>query len=264
MVFWLPESSRWLMANEDFYAARDELIRAAEFNGRKLDHTMEKNIAALYEKIRFDKMRQEATTDKKSYRLLFSDKTLVRDTLVLAYCSFCGHLFYYMLTINFGYMKNLSSSANFIISGAGEWVSVVVGAILLKMFSRKACMAIFLTLIAFSFTFQALIDSELVPSLDTQLIITLNNAIGTLSALLLIFITLIVNQEVYPTVIRQTGSSIVNTLGESGSTLSPLLIQLGRWAGNWKMDLVYTFACVVGVASMKSLSRTDDSDLQDV
>lgn len=169
-----------------------------------------------------------------------------------------------MLTINFGYMKNLSTDANFIISGAGEWVSVVIGAILLKLYSRKTCMTLFLSLMCFSFLFQSLIDSEIATSLDTQAYITTNNGVGTLSALLLVFVTLIVNQEVYPTVIRQTGSSIVNTIGESGSTMAPLLIQLGhRWIGMWKMDVVYSFVCAVGVIGVQFITKTDDIELPD-
>lgn len=330
-AFWLPESSRWLMAHGEFSKAKRELIRAARFNGKSIDLTIEKSISMLNDKIINDKLEYEqsmsinnttrdkdndanniiidnsnivspgmrriefkvkGTTDDhdhdinshrnhnqserapctnnksssafSSYKMLFSKPTLVRDTLVIAYLSFTGHLFYYLQTINFGYMENLSIEANFISSGAGEWFSLIVGAILLKIFSRKTCMSLFLSIMTLSFAFQSLIDSNYVTSFNTPLIVTLNNTIGTLASLLLVFVVLIVNQEVYPTIIRQTGSSIGNTLGETGSTLAPWLIQLNRSFGLWRADIVCSVMCLIGTFFALLVTKTDDMELVDV
>jgi len=251
------------MANGEYSRAHGELVRAARFNGKLINRTLDKKITRLQEKIKFDKMKQETISDKQSYRLLFTSPILLRDTIILAYISFAGHLFYYMLTINFAYMKNLSIQANFIISGAGEWISVIFGAVLLRICSRKACMSFFLALLTGSFIFQCLIDWNLAPSLDTQVIVTTNNAVGTLSALLLIFVTLIVNQEVYPTRIRQTGSSIVNTIGEIGSALAPTLIQLGQLIGLGRTNALCSIFCTIGILGAQFITRTDDIELQD-
>lgn len=200
------------------------------------------------------------------YKILFKNPIYVRDTLILAYVLFCGHLFYYMLTINFGYIKNLSIETNFITSGAGEWVSVLLGAILLKLTSRKVCLSLFLLVLSLSFMLQFLIDLEfesLSAVLDNELVMNVNNGVGTVSALLVVFVSLIVNQEVYPTVIRQTGSSIVNTVAESGSALAPLLIQFARLIGPTRADLLYTVICLIGITNVQFLTRTDDIELPD-
>lgn len=260
------------MAHGKFFHARLELVRAAKFNGRQVSPQMDRKIAILQEKIRLDKKRHDSLikdddddhlNGAKSYRLLFANSTIVKDTIILCYTSFLGHFFYYLLTINFGYMKNLSIEVNFITSGAGEWVSVVVGALLLKLFSRKACMSLFLFLMASSFIFQALVDLEWIPTLDTELVVSANNGLGTLSALLLVFIALIVNQEVFPTVIRQTGSSLTNTLGEFGSTLAPLSIQIGRLCGLGVTDMVYAIMCCIGIVAVQFLTKTDSMELMD-
>lgn len=251
------------MADGQSEKACYELIRAAKFNGKQVSASLEKKIAKLDQRIRNDKLKQDANTDKKSYQLLFKSPILLRDTLILAYISFVGHLFYYTLTINFSYMKNLSVDANFIISGAGEWVSVVVGAVLLRFCSRKSCLALFLSIMAASFAFQSTIDMNFTSSLENPIVVTTNNAIGTLSSLLLIFVALIVNQEVYPTIIRQTGSSVVNTFGESGSTVAPMLMQLARLIGLWRADLVYAVICALGVVGVQFLTKTDDIELPD-
>lgn len=312
------------MANGEFSRARQELIRAAKFNRKPIDSTIEHKISLLNDKICTDKLRNELSMstiigdsdiDKQlnhqhqhqhhhyhqsvsikslqgkntkdviipksssstlakspkpassifsSYKLVFSNSTYLRDTIIIAYISFTGHLFYYLQTINFGYTENLSIEANFISSGAGEWFSLIVGAILLKFLNRKTCMSMFLFIMTLSFIFQSLIDSNYAQSINTPLIVTLNNTIGTLASLLLVFVVLIVNQEVYPTVIRQTGSSIGNTLGESGSTLAPWLIQLNRSFGLWRADLVCASMCLVGMLSAFFVTKTDNIELVDV
>lgn len=247
--------------------ARKELMRAAKFNGKEIDKQLEKKITRLEQRVVEEVLQSNYDKGSNdcyhSYRLLLSSPKLLRDTFVLAFCSFSGHLFYYLLTINFAYIESLSVEANFITSGAGEWISVIVGALLLKICSRKFCMSLFISLIGLTFIIQALIDSELIQSDNLSTIVNMNNGTGTLSALLLIFVVLIVNQEVYPTIIRQTGSSIVNTLGESGSMIAPIAIQLSRIIGSWKTDIVYATVCAFGLVGIQFITRTDDIELLD-
>lgn len=205
------------------------------------------------------------TARRRSYRLmLLTNKTLLRDTLILAYAQFASHMFYYYLTIDFAYTENLSLEANFITSGIGEWIACLLGAIALRFVSRRACMSLMMSLIGLTFAIQALIDSRSVDALaHSQLIVTTNNAIGTVSALLLIFVTVIVSQEVYPTVVRQSGTSIVNTLGESGSSLAPLILQLTRAHAHWSGNVPHLMLCALGAVMVQFVSETDDKDLSD-
>lgn len=257
------------MANDRYEQAHRELIRVARFNGKPITGQLEKRILALEQQARSDKLAQKVAYDdgsgaeKRSYRLIFTTPTLARDTFILSYVAFVGHLYYYVQTINFAYMKNLSTEANFITSGAGEWISVLVGAILLKFYTRKTCMSLFLFIMACSFAFQSLIDSELVSELDNAFVTVTNNGVGTVASLLLVFVALIVNQEVYPTVVRQTGTSITNTVGESGSTLAPMLIQFSRIIGPWRANSIYAAFCFMGIVAVQFVTRTDDIELPD-
>jgi len=268
-------------------------LRAAKFNGKPITKELDKKISALMLKARSDKEKFDCEHDSSkmkngnniaavgdknlqdsndsdtkkqkvsSYRLIFTDRKLLRDTVILSYLAFVGHLFYYVQTINFAYVKELSVTANFITSGAGEWVSVIFGAILLKFFSRKTCMSLFLFLMTCSFAFQSFIDSAIMPELETQLIITSNNGLGTIASLLLVFVALIVNQEVYPTIVRQTGTSLTNTLGESGSTLAPLVIQISRYIGSWEANAIYSVFCLFGILASQFITKTDNIELPD-
>lgn len=98
-AFWLPESSRWLMANDynqftvESESAKKELIRAAKINGKTVDATTERNISILNQMIVKDKISQEARTNKKSYLLLLTSWSLIKDLLILSYITMISHLF---------------------------------------------------------------------------------------------------------------------------------------------------------------------------
>lgn len=153
--------------------------------------------------------------------------------------------------------------ANFIISGTGEWIGCLIGAVLMKELSRRSCIFIFLIATASSFAFQEITDLKLFPSINSQIVNTINNGIGTVSALSTIFVVLIVNQEVFPTVIRQTGSSVVNTIGESGSTLAPLLTQLCLLIGSANVNLISAVLCLLGAFCAYFLTETASMELND-
>lgn len=252
------------MANGYYQKARDELLRAAKFNRRKNDSTIENKIVKLNEKINYERELQELRTNKTSYRLLFTSWSLVRDTIVLSCCTFLSHLFYYNLTINFSYFGDVSMDANFIISGLGEFIGCIIGALMMKFIpQRRLCIFIFLNALALSFALQSFVDTNWVPGLNNRVVTTTINAIGTISSLTSIFIILIVNQEIYPTIIRQTGSSLVNTIGETGSAAAPFLVQVTQALGNVNSAALFAIMCLVAALSIYCLNETGGSELLD-
>lgn len=341
-AFWLPESSRWLMVTKgDFLAAREELIRAARWNGRKVEAELEKKLDSLersmrthrfmtrrrksynemihntIHSVRYDSKRGDeqinvyntncitaltivaeptrknnnsnicsyapneydvnktksdqvddngnsfSNSATRSYRLYLTNRRILKDTLILAYALFLTHMFYYYLMINFAYTENLSMEANFITSGIAEWIGCALGALLLQVFSRKSCMSSVMFILGLTFVIQSVIDSKAYPQLNNYLLVTTNNAIGTLASLMLVFVAMIVNQEVFPTVIRQTGTTIVLALGMIGATLSPFLIHLCKKFDHWTNQLPLAGVCFLGSVLIQFVSKTDDKELAD-
>lgn len=244
--------------------AERELLRVAKFNKIPITSKLEHKVRQLIQSSAKMSSMNDSDNDKEetsAYSIILRDRVLLRDTLVMCYSIFLGYLFYYVLTLNFAYVENLSVEANFITSGAGEWLSIVLGALMLEFLSRKASLCLVFNLMTLTFLFQYLIDSDTFPELDTQLVITLNNALGTASTLLLVFVLLIVNQEIYPSLVRQTGSSFVNTVAELGATMAPIFIQVSRVCGLWRADLVSALACFAGSLLVLLMTETGDKEL---
>lgn len=276
-ALWLPESPRWLMASMgDFGGARKQLIRAAKFNGRQVDAQLEKQISMLEQRIKaearerkrlknngVDETDDDARVQQESYSTLVTNRTYLKDTLILSYLAALASLYYFYLNIDFAYVKNLSLEANFISGGVSEWFVCLLGATLLKFMRRKTLAIIFVVVLALSFVAQAFIDLYSVESPLMEFIVTTNNATGTVASVSIIFVVLIASQEVYPTILRQRGSSIVNTMTGFGSCLAPLLMQYTHLIDDWRWNFVLVAPCVLGAFATNFLTVTDDSDLQD-
>lgn len=252
------------MANERSVEAKKEIIRIARFNGKLIDSNVERKIKALNDSIIRAKVLQESETSKTSYLLLFNSFSLVKDLIIMSLIMMAAHLFYYSLTINYSYSSTpVSMEANFISSGLGEWLGCLIGAILIRICSRTSCMFFFQFITFLSFSFQVLIDSNMFPILNSALTNTINNAVGTFATLSTVFVVLIVNQEVFPTTIRQTGSSIVNTLGELGSTLAPLLTTLYSLVGPIGVNIIAAIFCLFTAILSFFITETKNLELKD-
>lgn len=253
------------MVKGRFDEAQNELLRAAKFNEIAITPALVEKIRQLAEQTQPDIGEPLADDEswrgrRSAYKIVMQDSVLLRDTVILCYTIFLAFMFYYVLTLNFAFVENLNVEANFITSGAGEWLSFILGAAMLRFFSRQTSMCMVLQLMSLSFIFQFLIDADIFPSLNTGLIVTLNNAIGTTAALLLILL-LIVSQEVYPTLVRQMGSGFVNTVAELGATMAPIVIQVSRVLGMWRADVVSAMVCLVASFAVLFLSKTDNKEL---
>lgn len=262
----------------DIDRAKAQIIRAARFNGRPATMRLQRQIATMEQKIRSARKgaiegngaAAATATDgqleagyQEPYSTLFTNRVYFKDTVILGYSAALASLLYYYLTINFAYIKDLSLEANFIGGGIGEWLTCVLGATMLRFVRRKTLVTIFVSVLGLSFVVQAMIDSEYLQTHNMDLIVTANNAIGTIAAVSIIFVTIIAGQEVYPTTLRQRGSSIVNTMNAFGSCLAPPLIHMVKVIDDWRMNLVLVIPCVVSAVAAYFLTVTDESDLQD-
>ncbi|KAG9508968.1 Solute carrier family 22 member 13 [Fragariocoptes setiger] len=261
-ALWLPESARWLTINGHDSKAREELTRAARFNGKSIDEELENKISLLSRRMLYEKQCQESeTTVSNKYLLLLTNWNLTKNMLVLGLLRYLAFMFYYMLTIDF---QGISMEANFIISGVGEWCGCLFGCVMLKLFPRRICVFIFMFILSLSFAIQAVADAQIFPGVDTKIVNTIINAIGTLSALMTAFVMLIVGQEVFPTIIRQTGCSIVNTVGETGSASAPFIILMNRSIGPVTASIIWCVISFICAGFSLCLTETKGIELNDL
>lgn len=256
----------------DFSAAKKQLTRAAKFNGRQVNSKLERLIALMEQRVKEDAKSKRhlegvdgvrKTGHQESYSTLVTNRTYLKDTLILSYISALSALYYFYLTIDFAYVTNLSLEANFITSGIGEWLVCFIGASFLKFVRRKTLAIIFFLVLGLSFIAEAFIEFYSVESSLMEIIVTANNATGTIASVSIIFVILIVAQEVYPTTLRQRGSSIINTMNGFGSCLAPVLLQVAHQIDDWRWNFVLVVPCLLGAVATQFLTVTDDADLQD-
>lgn len=285
-AFWLPESPRWLMVTKgDFEAARQTFKRAAKSNGRQnSDQRLDELISSMAQRISSETKalrchksgacgKSNVTGDDLGYiepfSTLVTNKTYLKDTLILSYTMFIANASYFYLTFNFSYVKNLSLEANFIATALSECITCILGASLVRIIKRKTLLAAVFTILSLSYLTQAIIDSELLISAETSdsvalsTIVTTNNALGTVSAVGMYFIALMVSQEVYPTTLRQRGSSIIGCMAGLGSMVAPFMVQLIHLVGDWHLNIILMFPCVLGAVISCSMTVTDFLDLKD-
>lgn len=268
-LIWLPESARWLIANNNYAKARSELRRAARINGRLTDDIDSKieqfNRQVLREEIGSETGVVEKRTfvETQLYRSLiaiFTNIHLLKDTLSVFVLLFVAEVVYFSLTLN---VADLGGSLyiNYIISGLSELVSVAFCAFLLAKLSRRTCLSLLLLASTVSYLMMALVNVY-EEHLSMTFILAVN-AFGKITAIGNLMVIILVSQEVFPTVIRQFGTSLCITVGKAGSAVAPFTHELGQFIGQSYCFGMFSLICLSCAIIPFKLSETGNRELPD-
>lgn len=262
-LIWLPESARWLIANQNYQKARLELRRAARINGKLNDDTDSK-----IEQFNRQVLREEvgSTTGKKrigvtrSILAIFTNVHLLKDTMSVFVLLFVAEVVYFSLTLN---VADLGGSLyiNYVISGLSELVSIACCAALLAYLSRRTCLSLLLLASTVSYLLMALVNVY-EDSLSMTVILAVN-AFGKLTAIGNLMVIILVSQEVFPTVIRQFGTSLCITVGKAGSAVAPFTHELGQIIGHSYCFAMFSLICLSCAIIPFGLSETGNRELPD-
>lgn len=262
-MYWLPESARWLIANRKYQRARDELRRAAKINGKLVDNIDSKieqfNRQVLHEELGDTEQRKKMGI-WRSILAIFTNMHLLKDTMSVFVLLFVAEVVYFSLTLN---VADLGGSLyiNSIISGLSELVSIAFCAILLAHLSRRMCLSFLLLASTFSYLLMALVniyeDSFSVP------LILVVNGFAKLTAIGNLMVIILVSQEVFPTVIRQFGTSLCITVGKAGSAFAPFTHELGQVIGQSYCFAMFSLICLSCAIIPFVLSETGNRELPD-
>lgn len=262
-LIWLPESARWLIANQKYSKARKELRRAAKINGKlteDIDLKIEQfNRQVLHEEIGADPDKKRMGIGR-SILAIFTNMRLLKDTISVFILLFVAEVVYFSLTLN---VADLGGSlfTNFVISGLSEYVSIALCAVLLAYFSRRTCLSLLLFASTISYLLMALVNIY-EESLSETSILTVN-AFGKLTAIGNLMVIILVSQEVFPTVVRQFGTSLCITVGKSGSAVAPFTHELGQIIGQSYCFGMFSLICLTCAILPFGLSETGNRELPD-
>lgn len=262
-LIWLPESARWLIANKKYLKARQELRRAAKINGKLTD-----DIDLKIEQFNRQVLHEEigSTPDHKrmgigrSILAIFTNMRLLKDTISVFVLLFVAEVVYFSLTLN---VADLGGSLylNFVISGLSEFVSIALCAVLLAYLSRRTCLSLLLLASTVSYLLMALVNVY-EESLSETLVLAVN-AFGKLTAIGNLMVIILVSQEVFPTVVRQFGTSLCITVGKSGSAVAPFTHELGQMIGQSYCFGMFSLICLSCAILPFGLSETGNRELPD-
>lgn len=262
-LYWLPESARWLITNKNYEKARLELRRAANINSKLTDDTDSK-----IEQFNRQVLREEIGTQSNQKRIgigrsilaIFTNMNLLKDTISVFILLFVAEVVYFSLTLN---VADLGGSLylNYIISGFSELVSIAFCAIMLAYLSRRTCLSLLLLASTVSYLLMAVVNIY-EDSLSMTVILAVN-AFGKLTAIGNLMVIILVSQEVFPTVIRQFGTSLCITVGKMGSAVAPFTHELGQIIGSKYCFGMFSLICFACAFIPFGLAETGNRELPD-
>ncbi|XP_055337550.1 beta-alanine transporter-like [Paramacrobiotus metropolitanus] len=213
--FFYPESPRWLLAKGRYDELEALLRHIARVNGVQLTPEFDVALPKLLRDI-----ESEEQSQKYSAADLFRSPNLRKKTLILILINFCNlgvflGLNYYAPV--FGDDPHLNSFLTAVI----ELPPYIFATFVCNKFGRRLCLVIGMGLAAASSISAVGVPGDVTAaimalSLSTKFFITLTFLIGEL-----------LEDEIFPTVVRAEGHSVTSLLASIAGCLAPFIVHLG-------------------------------------
>ncbi|XP_074938353.1 solute carrier family 22 member 13-like [Phalacrocorax aristotelis] len=239
----LPESARWLVTKGRIEEAKKLLQKAASINKRTVPPGL------------LEQLKPETQTKSGSILDLFRKKHLWKVTLIMSCTWFVNSLVYYGLSLNvtnFGLDIYLTQLA----FGAVEIPARVSCIFTLQWFGRKKTQTVLLLLSGLVCLIITGIPEDQ-PMASTVLAI-----IGKFTASASFSTSYVYSAELFPTVIRQTGTGLCSMSARVAGIMAPLIRLLGQYHRAIPMA-IFGSAPVVGGLLCILLPETRGIDLVD-
>ncbi|OQV14656.1 Carcinine [Hypsibius exemplaris] len=215
-----PESPRWLLTQGRYVEVEAFIRKASRVNKRPLPKDIDENLPQILEEINLEN-KNSSITEKHSMIDLFRTPNLRKKTLILIFINFCNVGVFYGLTYwapAFGQDPHL----NTMLSGLVEFPPYLFASFFCNKFGRRATLVV-----AMIFGAIASISAAVVPT-------TASGAIMALSLITKFFITLtfmvgeLLEEEIFPTVVRGEGASLTILLSSVAGCAAPFVVHLGH------------------------------------
>ncbi|XDV47426.1 hypothetical protein PO909_017056 [Leuciscus waleckii] len=244
VYYWiLPESARWLLTQGKQDRAKEEILKAARINGRKVPENL------------LDKMEAENTTNKGSMLDLFRVDYLRKRALIMCYMWFVTSLVYYGVSLNVGNF-GLDIYLTQLIFGIAEFPARLACFPLIQRFGRRICQSVVLLLGG-----TACLVIPAVPG-GYPVVVTVIAVIGKFSLAASFTIVYVYTAELYPTVVRQNGVGLNSMCARVAGILAPLIGLLNVYHHAIPM-VIFGSLPFVGGALTFLLPETLNTELQD-
>lgn len=249
--WWFPESARWLVMNDKIDVALKELKRVARLNGKKEEA---EEITAAFLK---SNMEAELTSSKGTYNVfdLFRTPAVRRITFCTMSIWFSTSFSYYGLAVDLqGFGVNIYLVQ--LIFGAIDIPAKLVCVFTMSYIGRRFTQGAALILAGLVILINVFIPKDL------QAVRVTLAAIGKGSLSASFACCYLYVNEMYPTVIRQTGVGFGNTMARLGAIVAPM-VRLGGDHLPFVPMTVYGGMAILSGASAFGLPETLNTQLPD-
>ncbi|XP_072106112.1 solute carrier family 22 member 6-A-like [Mobula birostris] len=249
--WWTPESARWLMMNDKADVALKQLKRVARINGKKEEA---EEITAAFLK---SNMEAELKSSTGTYNTLdlFKTPTVRRITFCTMSIWFSMSFSYYGLAMDLqGFGVNIYLIQ--LIFGAIDIPAKLVGVWTMSYVGRRFTQSASLILAGLVILINIFIPKDL-QVLSVTLAVIGKGSLAASFACGYLYVS-----EMYPTVIRQTGIGLANTMARVGAIVAPMVKLSGGYLPFVPMSIYGGMAILSGVSAF-GLPETLNTQLPD-
>ncbi|KAL8183915.1 UNVERIFIED_CONTAM: hypothetical protein K2H54_001245 [Gekko kuhli] len=215
--WWLPESARWLLANNQHEAALCNLKRVAKINGK----------AATGDTVFLEMLETQVgsnTSGRGAHSCLdlFRTPALRRISCCLMFISFSMNMAYFGLSMDLS-MFGLNIFLMQLFFGSIDLLAKMGCALLLTYFGRRTIQATSLVLAGAFLLVTLPVPPEML-LVRMALVVLGKGCLAASSMCLYLY-----GGELFPTVIRQTGTSFVTAMSRLGGIVAPMVLLAGGY-----------------------------------
>lgn len=251
-IWIIPESPRWLMSVGKYEEAVKILQTIAKSNKRQIP-----------KKLLESAVRKEASTSKKNESAkvwkLFTHKTLLIRTLIIAFNRFALDLSYYGISLNIGHLSG-SLYLNYTLSSAVETAANICVLVLIFRWGRKPlyCGSMIIGAVGFLTSSLPILfgDSD---DNGYSVALVMVGKFGVSAAYAVIYVYC---SEIFPTSVRSSSMALMFISGMLGGVLSPYVVSMSETMGK-RMGAAFpmiVFGSVGLAASLLSLLLPETKD----
>ncbi|KAM3824865.1 solute carrier family 22 member 6-B-like [Vipera latastei] len=236
--WWLPESARWLLMNNEREAALRNLQHVARINGK----------AAAGEAVVLEMLETQSGSNspgrgKHSCLDLFRTPGLRRISCCLMFISFSMNMAYFGLSMDLS-MFGLNLFLVQLFFGAIDLVAKMVCALVLSYVGRRIIQSVSLILAGMFLLVSLPVPSDML-MVRLVFVVLGKGCLAASSMCLYLY-----GGELFPTVIRQTGSSFTTVMARLGGIIAPLVLMAGDYQPFLPLVLFGVTPIVSGVSAV--------------
>ncbi|XP_063001717.1 solute carrier family 22 member 6-B-like [Elgaria multicarinata webbii] len=235
--WWLPESARWLLMNNEREAALRNLKLVARINGKAAAGE-----AVVLEMLETQPGRNSPGRGSHSCLDLFRTPGLRRISCCLMCISFSINLAYFGLSMDL-YMFGLNVFLVQLFFGAIDLLAKMACAVLLNYFGRRIIQAVSLILAGIFLLLSLPVPPEML-AIRLAFVVLGKGCLAASSMCLYLY-----GGELFPTVIRQTGTSFTTVMARLGGIMAPVVLMAGDYQPSLPLVIFGVTPIISGVSA---------------